>query len=73
MMYREIFMDLKVSNLFNILDMVCPIPPLYDEEDLDVTPLNHYWLLIKFIMVCLEILLTCLRFENAAKKMVLST
>ena len=28
--------------------------PLYgvDEEDLDVTPLNHYCLLIKFIMVC---------------------
>ena len=33
----------------------CPVPPLYgfdEEEDLDVTPLKHYWLLIKFIMVC---------------------
>ena len=35
--------------------MACPIPPFYDfdsDKDLDVTLLNHYWLLIKFIMVC---------------------
>ena len=55
-MYRDIFMDLKVSNFFYIFKMACPVPPFYgfdsDEEDLDVTPLNHYWLLIKFIMVC---------------------
>lgn len=30
--------------------MVCPVPMKYPDEDLDVGPLNQYWLLIKFIM-----------------------
>ena len=32
--------------------MMFPVPLRYPDEDLDVGPLNHYWLLIKFIMVC---------------------
>ena len=47
----------RLFKMFLLKIMVCSVPPLYgfdtsDEDDLDVTPLNHYWLLIKFIMVC---------------------
>ena len=52
MMYKEIFMDLNVSNLSIFSVMACPVPLKYRDKDLDVGPLNHYWMLIKFIVVC---------------------